>query len=142
MYFGRFSSAVGDPVWVKSYSSGTTVLGYDVAVGGGNVYIAGAYFGPADFGGPANLPGTGGRDAFIAGYAAADGSHRWSKGFGSPTEPMGESGTSLTVDGTGDLIAGGIGSGAIDFGGGPGGCAALNNLLAQFKKKTKKFPPV
>lgn len=79
----------------------------------GDIVIAGAFTGTADFGsGP--MPSAGDLDMFVARYDAA-GKARWAKRFGGVTADIARS---VAVDGKGDVLFAGSFGDAIDVGGG------------------------
>ena len=100
--------------------------------------------GTADFGGtpltsrrPETADGIGlgpqGDDLFVAKYSGSDGSHVWSKGFGSGGD---EWGNGVSVDGSGDVvITGSFGDSVpgafprLDFGGGPLTSAGAHDIF-------------
>src|SRR5262249_44202794 len=99
--------------WSKRFGSNFNVV-YSMAVdGSGNVVVAGEFLGTVDFGG-GGLTSMG-YDLFVAKYGA-DGTHLWSKRFGSSDEDLA---TSVAVDGSSDVIVKGRFTGSVDFGGGP-----------------------
>jgi len=119
-------SAVGDDVFVANYSSSgahrwSKVLGgasddggVDVAVdGSGNVALTGTFQDTVDFGG-GPLTSVGGSDIFLASYDP-DGTHRWSKGFGSLSD---EDGKSVAASRSGNVTISGRFKEGVDFGGG------------------------
>ena len=70
----------GGVLWKKNFPTGRA---YGVAVRPtGEVFICGVYGGGINLGG-GSLPPHGSNDAFVARLAGSDGSHVWSKGFGS-----------------------------------------------------------
>lgn len=120
-------SPMGAPLWSRCFPGGG---GKTIAVdAGGNVVVAGYFFGTSDFGGGA-LTSAGGYDIFIAKYSPT-GSHLWSRRFGSPT-PNGaitETASALTVDAAGNLVVTGTFDGTADFGGGPLPAVAYNDIF-------------
>jgi hypothetical protein len=104
-------------VWVKHWPSSSTTnelnaLGTD---GAGNIFMAGAFFGTLNLGGVNLLNATAGtRDAFIA-ELAPDGTHEWSKRFGSTRD---DAATGVAVDSTGaPIFTGSFWGLRVDFGG-------------------------
>lgn len=120
------SSPGGTTRWARQSLGSEFESAHAVAVDReGYTFLAGSYSGgPADFGGgPLPAPiGTEGTRAFLARYAP-DGSHLWSRSFGSsfvtgPTGPFTQL-SAIAVDRKGHLTVLGRGSLGTDLGGGP-----------------------
>ena len=79
----------------------------------GSVIVAGYFYGTVDFGGGATLTGAGGYDLFLVKYSSA-GAYLWSKRYGGAGS---ETATSLTADGSGNLLVTGWMQGTASFGG-------------------------
>ncbi|MEZ4372052.1 MAG: hypothetical protein R3B07_14565 [Polyangiaceae bacterium] len=79
-----------------------------------NFYVAGAFTGTINLGGTA-LASAGGSDGFIAKYSV-DGTHLWSKRFGSTVTDIA---LDLAVDAQDNVVMTGYYEGSVDFGGGP-----------------------
>ncbi len=79
-----------------------------------NAVVIGVFQGAVDFGG-GSMNSAGGRDIFVAKLAGADGSHIWSRHFGSPYE---DGGSAVALDASGNPIVTGNFLGMVDFGGG------------------------
>ncbi len=115
------SSLSDDPVgtgayrWVKPAGGTTgTVAGYGTAVdASGNIYVAGAFWGSANFGG-GPLTSVGSADVYLAKFSPT-GEPVWSKRFGGTLEDMAYA---VTVDKSGNVIIAGSYMDRIDFGGG------------------------
>ncbi|MEK7425445.1 MAG: hypothetical protein AAB131_16585, partial [Actinomycetota bacterium] len=74
----RCSGADGQPRWLQSWPAPQGALPSVVLTDPlGDIVVAGAYAGPADFGG-GPMPQEPGWTAFLARYGGIDGSHRWS----------------------------------------------------------------
>jgi hypothetical protein len=107
--------------WAKGF--GNDYLGgganqvLDIKIdGSGNRYMTGYFTGTADFDlgvGTANLTGAGGNDIFLAKYDAS-GNYIWAKGMGG-TGTGGNRGTSLCLDGSGNVLLTGFFNGTADF---------------------------
>ncbi len=135
-------SATGTPNWSKAYSphASNGRLGdagaYSVAIDEqGNIGVAGFYKGTMSFGGntftsakecvapdhvadcakkdPSQRKDS--NDAFIAEYTGSGG-HVWSKAFGGPAE---DRSYAVAFEPNGALVAAGLFTGTVDFGGGP-----------------------
>jgi hypothetical protein len=99
-------------VWSKRLGGASTDHGYAVAMDAvGNVFITGLFEGSVDFGG-GTLVGSGSADIFLAKYDAG-GNHLWSKWFGGSAYDFG---SSVAVDGSGNVVVGGAFQGSVDFG--------------------------
>jgi hypothetical protein len=107
----------GSHVWSKRFGGPSTDGAPAIAVtADGGAVVTGAFIGAADFGG-GPLTSAGDEDVFVV-KLAADGSHVWSRRFGSAGQ---EWGSAIAVSpGGGVLLAGELQyEGAVDFGGGP-----------------------
>ncbi len=115
--------------WSQSFSGTDVVQGMDLAISSaGTITITGNLRGTTDFGG-GPLTSAGDDDIFLL-MSEADGAHRWSQRFGNTGDDWGQA---CAFDASGNLIAGGIFSGAVDFGGGPLVSAGLADVyLAKF----------
>ena len=102
-------------LWSKRFGSTSFDQGYGVAVDdSGNVVVTGSFNGTVNFGG-GGLNSAGSFDIFVAKFSGADGSHLWSKRFGSTYE---DEGLGVAVDGSGNVVVTGYFWGTVDFGGG------------------------
>src|SRR6185295_3676510 len=115
IFVAKYNGA-GQHQWSKRVGGDSTDNGYALAVDStGNVVVTGLFAGTVDFGG-GPLPSAGLSDIFLAKYSAANGSHMWSKTFGSSSS--GEAGHGVEVDGNNDVLLVGKFSGTTNFGGG------------------------
>jgi len=99
--------AEGAHVWSRNFNSNTSgVMGNGVAVDpDGNVIVTGGFNGTVNFGGR-TFTSTGGADMYVAKFDA-DGSHVWSKAYG--TEGIDRwDGASVAVDDSGDIAIAGV----------------------------------
>jgi hypothetical protein len=113
IFLVKFMSS-GNILWSKQFGDTDDDIGYSLAVdGSGNVFVTGSFHGSVDFGSGA-LVSAGGADIFLAKYNAM-GVHQWSMRFGALQD---DSGYSLAVDGSGNVLVIGIYRGSVDFGGG------------------------
>ncbi len=121
-------AADGGFVWALGVGSPYPDTGCRVATdGAGNVYVAGAFRGGADFDpgpasgvlAPAGSPDCG--DAFLAKYGS-DGRYLWARNFGGPLSEPGafQAGTALDADAAGNVLIGGRFHLGADFDPGPG----------------------
>jgi hypothetical protein len=124
MFLAKYSSA-GKYLWAFSVGSAATDQGIGLTTDGVNVWVTGAYGGTADFN-----PGTGtnslasvtSQDIFVARYSSS-GAYGWAIGMGDGW------GTSVVLDGNGDLRVSGNFKGTDDFDPGTG-TASLTSLPA------------
>jgi len=115
IFVAKFSGVDGSHLWSKGFGGAEADYGYRVAVdASGNVFVAGRFSGPVDFGG-GPLTGTW-RDIFVVKLSGADGSHLWSKGFGGSHFDFSPG---MAVDTSGNVLVTGMFVGTVDFGGGP-----------------------
>ena len=114
IFLAKFD-AVGKHVWSKPFGGGLADVGASVAADpNGNVIVTGAFWGTTDFGG-GPITSAGKSDLFIA-KLSGNGTHKWSKSFGSPGY---DEGSSVAADSEGNILVAGSFSGTVDFGGGP-----------------------
>lgn len=107
--------SAGTHVFSKRFGDGTFQYGKSVAVNAaGEIVIAVELQGTANFGGGV-LTSAGNGDVAIAKFAA-DGTHMWSKVFGSATQ---QDVSNVAFDPNGNIVLTGATSGPIDFGCGP-----------------------
>jgi len=124
---GDLVSAGGTDIFLAKYNSfgvlqwskrfGNTNEDYLQAVAAdnaGNVIITGSFTSSVDFGGGV-LVSAGSADAFVASFDT-NGNYNWSKRFGDVGY---DTGTSVAVDGSGQVVVTGTFSGSVWFGGGP-----------------------
>lgn len=110
--------------WMQNFAGTDMVQGLDLAVSGaGTIAITGNLRGTTDFGG-GPLASAGDDDIFFALYEVT-GAHRWSQRFGNTGDDWGHA---LAVEPSGNLLAAGIFSMSVDFGGGPLMSAGLNDV--------------
>lgn len=104
----------GNAKWVKSIPGPAALEGaLDDA---GNVYVAGFFDAPTDFGAGEVTPAANSTDAFVAKYDGETGAYVWAKPLGGTFFDFA---TALAVElGTGDVIVGGSFSRTVNFGGG------------------------
>lgn len=117
--------SAGALVWAKRFGDGSSQNGRGIAVdGNGRVVVAGGFGGTVDFGGGA-LTSAGAFDAFVAMFDSG-GTPLWSKRFG---DSAFQSGKSVAVDLTGNVVLAGEAAGVTDFGGGPLTSAGGNDVF-------------
>jgi hypothetical protein len=104
----------GVPQWTQSFTSTQVVQGLDLAVSStGKIAITGNLRGTTNFGG-GPLTSAGNDDIFVAIFEAT-GAHRWSQRFGNTGN---DGGYGSAFDPSGNLIATGIFTTSVNFGGG------------------------
>jgi hypothetical protein len=115
MFVAKFDAA-GKALWSKRFGDANQhdVVSSMAVDGAGNVLLAGAFKGSADFGnGP--LVSAGEEDIFVAKFDAA-GKALWSKRFGDAKQ---QQILGAAVDGAGNVLVTGIFDGTVDFGNEP-----------------------
>jgi hypothetical protein len=106
----------GDLIWAKQMGGNSADIAFDVETDSqGNVYTTGHFYATADFDpdnvGTANLTSNGQMDVFVS-KLDVNGDFLWVKQIGGASE---ETGTSISIDGSGDVIVGGNFWGTVDF---------------------------
>jgi hypothetical protein len=120
------SALPGTHLWSRRFGGTSFDQGLGVAVdGSGNVLVTGVFEGTVDFGG-GPLTSAGIIDIFVAKYSGTDGSHVWSRRFGST---IFDEGLGVAVDGSGNVLVTGVFEGTVDFGGGPLTSAGGNDIF-------------
>lgn len=110
----KLSGVDGAGIWAKNIACGGPDLGNSVAIDEqDNVFVAGQFFGTANFGGGA-LTTAGMNDVYLAKYSASGG-FLWAKRFGAANDDLG---SSVAVDGGGNVAITGVFYGSVSFGGG------------------------
>ena len=129
IYLAKYDSK-GSHLWSRTFGGNGYDLPYDVAVdGGGNVVMTGWFHNTIDFGG-GPLTSIGSFDIFVAKFNASDGTHVWSRRFGSVDDDTGES---CAIDGGGNVVVSGYFGGTVNFGGSNLTSAGQrDNFLAKF----------
>jgi hypothetical protein len=113
IFVAKFDAS-GNHLWSKRFGDFNNQLAYSVATdGSGNVILTGYFAGTLDFGG-GPLVSLGVYDIFIAKFDGG-GTHLWSQRFGDTDS---QTGTRVTADGAGNVLATGYFLGGVDFGGG------------------------
>lgn len=103
-----------DWIWSEMWGNTGVSVGMGVAAdAAGNMVITGFYVGSGINLGGSVLPSSFGNEIFVAKYDAT-GAHLWSKGIAGPGN---DAGTTVAIDGNGDVILGGMCQGNVDFGG-------------------------
>jgi hypothetical protein len=116
-YLIKYSSAC-QPLWGKAFGDGIDQDGsfgqiWPTVDSLGNVAVAGGFYGTVNFGG-ANLTSTGDADLFVA-KLDGNGIHVWSKSFGDSNTQTGQS---VAVDASGNVVISGAFDGEFSAGGG------------------------
>jgi HYR domain/FlgD Ig-like domain len=110
--------------WSQTFDGTSLVQGLDLVVSpAGTIAITGNLRGTADFGG-GPITSAGDDDIFFAIFEAT-GAHLWSQGFGNTGDDWGYG---CAFDPSSNLIAAGIFSASVDFGGGPLVSAGLSDV--------------
>lgn len=105
----------GAHVWSKRFGGVAGENANSIALGSnGSIAVAGTFGGAAANLGGTNLPAGGNVDAFVALYSA-DGSHQWSRSFGSTGV---DTVYSVAVDSQGNVVITGTFQRTVNFGGG------------------------
>ena len=127
MYNGTFlvkCDAAGAQQWSQTFASSDMVQSLGLAVSpGGTIVITGNLRGTTNFGG-GPLSSAGDDDIFLA-VCDATGAHRWSQRYGNTGDDWGYG---CGFDPSGNLIAAGIFSNSVDFGGGPLPSAGVSDV--------------
>jgi hypothetical protein len=114
-FMAKYSGSDGSPLWSRRFGGVSFETGNDVAVdGSGNVVVTGFFLGASEFGGDA-LESAGSYDVFVAKYSGSDGSHVWSRRFGSTFTDYG---LATALEENGRVLVTGSFSGTVDFGDG------------------------
>jgi hypothetical protein len=121
----------GNHLWSRAFGGSFDQTGYGIAVdSSGDIVLTGSFAGTVDFGGMP-LISAGGQDIFVARFNAA-GAHMWSRAFGDAAD---QSGYSIAIDRSGNIILTGDVSGSADFGGGNLSSAGGRDIfLAKFDR--------
>ncbi|HEU4366470.1 MAG TPA: HYR domain-containing protein [Candidatus Krumholzibacteria bacterium] len=115
----------GAQQWIQSFTSSDMVQSLDLAVSpAGMIAITGNLRGTTDAGG-GPLTSAGDDDVFLA-LCEPTGAHIWSQRFGNSGDDWGHG---CAFDPSGNLIATGIFSASVDFGGGPLVSAGLSDVF-------------
>jgi hypothetical protein len=115
-------TGTGQHVWSRGIWGSSTEYGLGIAFDGfGDVALTGHFTGKIDFGG-GQLTTAGLADVFVAKLAGGDGSHLWSKRFGTAND---DAGKAVAFDGTGSMVLTGYSRSVLDLGGGPLGQAGI-----------------
>ena len=115
IFVAKFSPS-GTYLWSERFGSENTEFGYTIGVdGSGNVLIVGRFVGTVDFGGGPLTSESSTLDIYVAKYSGTNGSHLWSKRFGSTGTDYANG---VAVESNGNVIVTGFFEGTVDFGGG------------------------
>jgi len=114
IFVARFASD-GSHLWSKGFGGTSNDRGLGIAVHGSDLVLTGHFGATVDFGGEP-LTSAGSSDILVAKLSAGDGSHRWSKRFGSPTS---DGGAGVAIDADGNVLVTGVFRATVNFGGGP-----------------------
>jgi hypothetical protein len=128
IFLAKYAST-GQLVWAQKFGSNGPDIGYGVAIdANNNVFLAGSFTGPVDFGGGA-LPGAGSSDIVLAKYTAA-GAYAWARQIGGAGA---DTGYGVATDVSGNVVVTGYVQGTVDFGGGPTtSLGSLDSFVAKY----------
>jgi hypothetical protein len=114
IFLAKFDAS-GNPVWAKGMGGADQDDGLSLALdGSGNVLLTGIFNGTVDFDpgvGTAELTSSGNNDIYLAKFDAS-GNHVWAKGMGGADLDYG---SSLALDGSGNVLLTGYFTGTVDF---------------------------
>ncbi|MBD3235688.1 MAG: hypothetical protein GF330_03180 [Candidatus Eisenbacteria bacterium] len=114
VFVAKFN-ADGSLLWSRTFGSDGYQVAMDVACDpDGSVYVTGYFENSIDFGG-STLVSSGGYDIFVAKLDPYNGSHYWSRGYGSTDSQVG---AAIAADANKVYVAGYFRN-RVDFGGGP-----------------------
>jgi len=117
IFVAKYSGVNGEYMWAKRFEDLENGYGYSVAVDSrGEVLVTGQFTGSVDFSAGVDEPliSAGGADIFVAKLSGIDGSHQWSRSFGSVGA---EYGYAIAVDGYGDVLVVGRFNSILNLGG-------------------------
>lgn len=129
-YIVKLNGSTGQTIWAKAIGGSNGDYPKAIALDGrGGLCIGGIYNDQVNFGG-GSFTSSGNGDAFVACYSTANGSHVWSRAWGS----SGFDGTAtLAFDSSGALYAGGRFNGSVNFGGATLDTSGLSDMwIAKF----------
>jgi hypothetical protein len=106
--------ASGNHLWSKKFGDTENQFGASIAVDSSdNVLVTGSFTSSVDFGGGTLVASGNSNDIFVA-KLDKDGHHLWSNRFGDTSD---QSGASITVDGSDNVLITGSFTGSVNFGG-------------------------
>jgi hypothetical protein len=112
---GKAPACTGTLRWARRFGDGADQhAAAVVALGNGNVVLAGDFAGAMNVGTSSLLASTGGRDAFIVGLDGSTGSTMWARSWGDTSDQWATS-LAASADGAG-VIVGGTFAGSVDPG--------------------------
>ena len=114
IFVAEYATDTGAPVWFRRFGGVGNDFAGGVAVdGSGNVILSGGITGSVDFGG-GPLTSAGDYDVFVV-QLSPSGVYRWARRYGGTGS---DSGASVAVSATGDVVAAGTFNGTVNLGGG------------------------
>jgi hypothetical protein len=113
IFVAMYSGADGSHRWSRRAGGTGLDQGWSVAADGDSVVVTGLFSGAVDFGG-GDIWGSGISDVFVAKYSQSDGSHLWSKRFGSLAD---DEGHGVSLSSNGEVVLTGHFRGTADFDG-------------------------
>jgi len=106
--------SIGAHLWSKNFTSSSTDVGTNVAVDNNNdIVMSGHFTGTLNLGGN-TLTSNGMNDLYVTKLSADDGTHLWSKRYGSVSIEIPQA---MVLDNNGDIIIVGFFTGTTNFGG-------------------------
>ncbi len=113
---GALFGVAGEALWVKQLGSSGVDTGLGIAVDNqDNVIAVGQFNGTVTLG-TTTLTSAGGKDIFVAKFAAATGALVWAKRYGGTLDDWGQA---VTTDSARNIYITGLMRDVVDFGGGP-----------------------
>ena len=115
-FVAKLSGTDGSHSWSQLFgdSSKTGAVKSVAFDGSGNVIVVGLFSGSVDFGG-GSLTAAGSSGIIVVKYSGSDGSHLWSQNWGGTGS---DAASTVTVDGSGNIIVAGSFEGTVSLGGG------------------------
>jgi PKD repeat protein len=134
IFLAKLQSSNGQTIWARGFGGTMSERGYHVDVdSAGNALLTGFFQDRLDLGG-GPLTSAGSTDVFVAKFAAATGTHLWSRGLGGTGEDYG---LGIGVDSNDDVVVTGRFKDTVDFGGGPFVAAGASDaFVARYRGTT------
>ncbi len=114
IFVAKLSGSDGAQVWANHFGEKADQIGRSIAVDSkGNIVVIGSVQGKTNFGdGEVDVGDMNPSDLFVASFAP-DGTNKWSKFFGDPSNP--QEGRDVAVDAAGNILVTGYFSGTLKF---------------------------
>jgi hypothetical protein len=137
IFVAKFSPS-GGYIWSKRFGGTGLDNARGLAVdGSGNVVLTGDFVNTINFGGSDLTSASTESDVYLAKLSGADGSHIWSKRFGSSTTA--DAGYGVAVDGLGNVAVTGYFGQNVDFGGGVIWAQGYDIFVAKYASATGAY---